>query len=134
MLWLLNLGFAGGGSEITPEVPPPGGGGRYIRHYTPSDPPKRKFTKKDEKELVTLLKRATENDSQRAHKELEKKAKQLKHVRDAVPGVQAAVDKLAADIQARVKEEEITKRHAAELLIEIEEEEMIILKILECMH
>lgn len=114
-------------------IPPPstefrggGGGGRY-RHWTPDLEPKRKFTKKDEKELNKLILQAAEEEN---HSALLRKAESLQNVSGALTGVRQAVSSAAAEVRQMARTEEITRKKAKALLEEINEEEEILLALL----
>lgn len=112
------------GAVVSPPFRGGGGGGRY-RHWTPDVEPKRKFTKKDEKELKKLILKAEEN-----HSALLRKAESLQGVSGAISGVREAVNSVAKDVREMARAEEISKKKAKELLEEIYEEEEILLSIL----
>ena len=129
MLWLLNMGFAAGG---TPEPEPApvstgSGGGRYVRHFT--EYPRRKFTKKDERELKRLLLEVVEEESKQAEVDLNKKARELAEVSDAAAGIRRAVQQVESIIKSEARAHEISAREAKRRIEELEEEEELLLLI-----
>lgn len=127
--WLLNLGFAGGGTPVV--IPPPvrgggGGGGPRYMHWSPS----RTQTYK-KKEIKKLLLEVAETDSKVAKKELEDKAR---HARDAVQmiqDVQQIIRELSGHIDSNARQLEITHQWAQKMIRRIEDERIILLLLLE---
>lgn len=120
--WLLNLGFAGGGAAapVTPEVPSPQGGGH---RYLPSEYPKRKFTKKDEKELKKLLLEVVEKDDYSA----QKRAEELATLDNAATGIRNAVDQAQKIIRKQALSQKLEWEEAQRRIKELEEEEDLLL-------
>lgn len=126
MLWLMNLGFAGGGAATPAPTPAPGGGGG--RFFTPWEPKKRKFTKKDEKELKKLLLQVVEEEQDpEAELALQRKATELAQVAGALSGIKQAVTEAEKAVLAQARAHEITRVEAKRRIEEIEEEEDLIL-------
>ena len=123
---LMNLGFAGGGAATPEPTPAPsGGGGRF---FTPWEPKKRKFTKKDEKELKKLLLQVVEEEQDpEAELALQRKAVELAEVSGAISGIKQAVTAAEQAVLAQARAHEITRVEAKRRIEELEEEEDLIL-------
>lgn len=120
--WALVLGFAGSGTS-TPVVVPtpthPGGGHRYLAY----DYPRRKFTKKDEKELKKLLLQVVEKESSSA----QKRAEELASLENAATGIRNAVDEAQKVVRKQALAQKIEWEEAQRRIKELEEEEDLLL-------
>ena len=139
--WLLNLGFAAGPTDAPVVVEPvanvPTGGGysRYM-HWSPDQyqEPERKLTKSEEQELVVLVRKAIDEDDQKARKKLEALATKYKEFTNSLASFSQAFQSMSKTNRQRFEQHRITtlKYHAEKQ--EIEEEETIILHLLRNMH
>lgn len=137
--WLLNLGFAGGGEAVPPVAhPATSGGGGYSRymHWAPDSyqEPERKLTQAEEQELVVLVKKAIDEDDQKARKKLEELARKYKDFENSLASFSQAFEAMNQTNRQRFEQHRITtlKYHAEKQ--EIEEEETIILHLLRNLH
>lgn len=122
LAWIRNLGFLGDGTAapVTPEVPRPQGGGH---RYLPPEYPKRKFTKKDEKELKKLLLEVVEEDNYSA----QKRAEELASLENAATGIRNAVDQAQKVIRKQALSQKLEWEEAQRRIKELEEEEDLLL-------
>lgn len=127
MLFFLNLGNSPDAAPPpVPSTPTTQGGGRFLPAYYPK---KRKFNRKDEKELKKLLLSAVD-DEKNAQRKLEKKADELKRVANAAEGIRNAVDEAQKVIRQQAKSNEIKWAEAQRKIKELEDEEdMLLIRI-----
>lgn len=121
-------------------VPTTSGGGGYSRfmHWAPDayqEPKKeRKLTQAEEQELVVLVRKAIDEDDQKARKKLEALARKYKDFTNSLASFSQAFEAMNQANRQRFEQHRITtlKYHAEKQ--EIEEEETIILHLLRNMY
>jgi hypothetical protein len=119
MLFFLRLGNSA--AVVTPTTPRPLGGGGH--HYLPHQ--KRKFTKKDEKELKKLLLEIVEDDSYLA----QRKAQELASLENAATGIRNAVNDAQKSIRKQALSQRLEWQEAQRRIKELDEEEDLLLLI-----
>lgn len=125
LAWLLNLGFAAGGTVTPPPVRGGGGGPRYM-HWSPS----RTQTYK-KKEIKQLLLEVAETNSSTARQELENTARHASDAVQMIQDVQQIIRELSGQIDSNARELEITHQWAEKMIRRIEDERIILLLLLE---
>lgn len=127
-----------GTEAVIPPVSTTSGGGGYSRylHWSP-DPyqePERKLTKAEEQELVALVRKAIDEDDQKAKKKLEELARKYKDFTNSLVSFSQAFQAMNQTNRQRFEQHRITtlKYHAEKQ--EIEEEETIVLHLLRNLH
>lgn len=136
--WLVNLGFAGGGAAavVTPEPLRECGGVSRARHipWEPVYPEHRPLTQAEERELVRLVKRAIDEDDQKAKERLEALARKYRDFENSLASFSQAFQAMSEINHKRFESHRISALKYKAEQHEIEEEETIILQILKSFH
>jgi len=122
----------------TPAKPFHGGGGvSRARHiaWAPIEPrEKRPLTKAEEQELVTLVRKAIDEDDLKARKRLEALAKKYADFQNSLASFAEAFQAMSETNRKRFEQHRITALAYMKEKEEIEEEETIILHMLRTIH
>lgn len=117
-------------------APASSGGGGYSRliHWVSDSyqdqKKKRKLTESEEKELVLLVKRAIDEDDQKASKRLQALARKYRDFQNSIASFSEAFQVMSASNRKRFEQHRITALKYKAEQEEIEEEEQVILYIL----
>lgn len=110
-----------------------GGGVSRARHisWNPTIPHERRpLTEKEEQELVRLVKRAIDEDDQKASKRLQALARKYRDFQNSIASFSEAFQVMSASNRKRFEQHRITALKYKAEQEEIEEEEQVILYIL----
>lgn len=140
-VWATTVWADGVWSEgaVQPQVQTSGGGGysRYL-HWAPDNyqqpKKKRKLTQAEEQELVVLVRKAIDEDDQKARKKLEALARKYKDFENSLASFSEAFQAMSQTNRQRFEQHRITTLKYQAEKQEIEEEETIILHLLRNLH
>ena len=134
--YIITSGLLAGAPVVVIDTPNPGGGSyrpaRFSRSWSP-DHTDRPLTRKEEKELVQLVKRAIDEDDLKARKHLEALAVQYRDFENSLASFSEAFQSMTELNRKRFENQRITALKYMAEQRDIEEEEQIILHLLRYM-